>query len=302
MDVLCIGNTCYDIIMYLDSFPAENLKLEITDLRESGGGPSSNAAYLLSCWGVSCGVACVVGNDIYGKRIIDEFISAGTDISLMEIFEGRPSSLSVILVNRQNGSRTIINRRPEIGSLRLDPVKLQRIQPKVLLFDGHELNASLEAIEAFPKSTTILDAGSMREGTCVLARKVDYVVCSEAFAMSVTGLKDVAACYEKCIERMKKEYPGRIVVTLGEKGLIYEENDKPLRMLAFKAETVDTTAAGDIFHGAFVYGILNQFSLKKTLLFSSLAASLSVTRPGGRQSTPSLQEVLSAFAKYRHED
>jgi sugar/nucleoside kinase (ribokinase family) len=66
------------------------------------------------------------------------------------------------------------------------------------------------------------------------------------------------------------------------------------RVRAFKAEPVDTTAAGDIFHGAFVYGLIKGMSFQEILRFASVAAGLSVLRRGGRTSVPNLRQVQRA--------
>src|SRR5215471_5810391 len=110
-EVLCIGQATVDVITFVESFPAENSKCEIRDLIESGGGPAANVAYLLSSWGVCCAFAGVVGDDRFGYQIQQEFSSVGTDLSLLETRPGYKTPLSVIVVNEQNGSRTIINRK-----------------------------------------------------------------------------------------------------------------------------------------------------------------------------------------------
>src|SRR5580698_6735060 len=108
IDVLCIGHAAYDVSMFVDEFPLENSKRETHTLLEAGGGPAANAAYLLSLWGSSCAFAGLVGDDDYGRRIRKEFEAAGTDVSLLELRSGYQTPLSFILVNRQNGSRTIV--------------------------------------------------------------------------------------------------------------------------------------------------------------------------------------------------
>lgn len=132
VEVLCVGHAAFDVSMFVENFPAENSKCEIHDLIESGGGPAANAAYLLSTWGVSCAFAGAVGDDHYGLQVRDEFQSAGTDISLLENRKGHNTPFSVIIVNRQNASRTIINRKVPVTTLHLDVHTLRQLAPKVL--------------------------------------------------------------------------------------------------------------------------------------------------------------------------
>src|SRR5262249_10882813 len=133
------------------------------------------------------GFAGVVGDDDYGRRVLAEFTAAGTDVSLVERRPGHVTPVSVILVNRQNGSRTIVNRKVPAPGLALEIPSGLALDPRVLLFDGHEPDAALRAMERFPRAKTVLDAGSLRDGTRALVGRVDYLVSSERFARQVTG-------------------------------------------------------------------------------------------------------------------
>src|SRR6266404_1692546 len=182
IEVLCIVHSAYDLSVFVSCFPAENSKGQTDQLLESGGGPAANAAYLLSSWRVSCAFAGFLGDDAYGKRIMAEFNAVGTNLSLIEIRPGYKTPVSLILVNVKNGSRTLVNRKVGEPRLNISRTALKTIEPRFLLFDGHEPKASLAALEVFPKATSILDAGSLRDGTRALAGKVDYLVASEKFA------------------------------------------------------------------------------------------------------------------------
>ena len=297
-DVLCIGHAAYDILLYLERFPIEDSKSETAVSLESGGGPAANAAYLLSQWGVRCAFAGVVGDDYYGRRILSELKSVGTDTSLIEVRPGFSTPLSLILVNQRTGSRTVVNRKVAYEPLRLELAALAGRAPRVLLFDGHELQASRTALAAFPNAVTLLDAGSAREGTLALAGEVTYLLASERFATQVTGLPNLAnpEFQATCLSILRKRFNTNTVVTLGEKGLIVHDGESYDQLPAFAALPVDTTAAGDIFHGAFAYGLLNGRPLHETLRLASMAASLSVSSLGGRQSIPPIARVEEALA------
>lgn len=292
VELLAIGLASYDISLFVKEFPRENSKLETYEMIEQGGGPAANAAYLLSSWGVNCAFAGLVGDDTHGQRILDEFKLVGTDLSLTETRHDHATAVSVVLVNISNGSRTIVNRKAERGTLRLNLSQLQAITPKVLLLDGHELEASLVALEAFPQAVSILDAGSLRPGTKELAGRVHFLVTAERFATQVSGLPDLAsdAARRECLHKLRAvaRKDAVIVVTLGAHGLIYEDAGSFRQVPACAVEAIDTTGAGDIFHGAFAYGVLQNLSLEATLRLATSAAGLSVQKRGGRQSTPTL--------------
>ena len=297
VDVLCIGHAAYDISASVPAFPAENSKCEIQALEESGGGPAANAAYLLSRWGVPCAFAGTVGDDDHGRRVRKEFQDAGTDVSLLELRPGHPTPVSLILINRRNGSRTLVNRKAPGSPFRIDAAAAAALSPAVLLLDGHELPASLAALEACPRAVSILDAGSWRDGTAGLAGRVGWLVASERFAGQATGLAGLGgeADRREAVRRLRERYANRVVVTLGEHGLIADDGSGFLHVPAFPAAAVDTTAAGDIFHGAFAHAVLRKLSFPDALRFASMTASLSVRKAGGRGSIPSLAEVREAL-------
>jgi sulfofructose kinase len=299
VDILCIGNASYDINIPLEKFPQENTKIEISSLFEEGGGPASNAAFLLSKWGTLCSFAGLVGSDIYGRRIKQELEAVGTNLSLFEMRDGHDTPLSIIMVNKQSGSRTVINRKKQGVFLNIDFAALEEMNPKVLLFDGHEPYAALKAVDKFPDAKSVLDAGSLREGINALAENVDYLVCSERFALSYTGLSQISSEeeYNKCISELYKLNGKHVVITLGERGLVYEESGNVKTLPAYASKAVDTTGAGDIFHGAFAYGVLHNMSLLDILRLSSMTAALSVSASGARRSIPELEHVMEALNK-----
>lgn len=297
LDVLCVGHAAFDLSFFVEAFPEENSKSETRELLEGGGGPAANAAYLLSSWGCRCGFAGVVGYDRYGQEIRAEFQRAGTDVRLFELRPGHATPVSAIIINKGNGSRTILNRKAPTAPLGLDRACLEELSPKVLLFDGHEPEASLLALESFPEAISILDAGSWRKGTMLLAPRVQYLAASERFALRASGLDttESEAKQRACISFLYQLYGNRVIVTMGERGLIAEEGSGFFHLPAFVSKAVDTTAAGDIFHGALAWALLKETPFRDALRFASMAAALSVRKPGGRQSIPTLAEVEEAL-------
>ena len=130
----------------------------------------------------------------------------------------------------------------------------------------------------------------------------NYVVCSKEFAETVTG---ISIDYEKkdtmvsLFHQMEKEFSGEIVVTLESKGCLYKYEGKIKMMPSIKVKALDSTGAGDIFHGAFTYGIANQYPYEDVIRISNLAGGISVTKVGGRNSVPSRDEMKRLFHDFR---
>jgi len=310
-DCFCIGHAAYDLIFPLDQFPQEDLKYQVEEIDQSGGGPAGNAACLLSKWGATTEFVGTVGNDWCGKQIVEEFHSIGVGTTHLSISPEVATPLSVVLVNQTNGSRTIVNRNQPHSDARLNTERLNKERlnkeqlsdssPRVLLFDGHELAASLQAMDLYPDAKTVLDGGSLRDSTQLLATKVDFAIVSEKFAREFCNVKERLSieAITACLHQLKSQCSGRVVITLGDRGSVFEDRGEVRTIDAIPAKAVDTTAAGDIFHGAFVWGLLQEWSLEVSLRFATVAAGLSTERAGGRRSIPDLGEVTEAASRLR---
>ena len=295
MKALCIGHASYDITMPMDSYPLENCKYRSKEVVECGGGPASNAAYLLAKWGVETHFAGVVGNDDFGKIIKKEFKDVGVNVDYLELTPKGKTTMSFIVNNKTNGSRTIFTRMND----KKDLTKEIELKPDIILLDGEELKAAKKVLKNNPEAISVIDAGSYRPDTVELSKLVDYVVCSKNFAEDHTGIRinvHDSDNMKQLFKTLNKDYKN-VIITLESKGALYQIENKIKLMPSIKVESVDSTGAGDIFHGAFVYGVLNGFDIEKTIMMANIAGALSVTKLGGRYSMPSLKEVKDMYIK-----
>ena len=290
LKVLCLGHISYDIIFPLKGFIEENKKIRIKEKIECGGGPASNAAYLLGKWGIETYIAGVVGNDLYGNEINNEFEISNVNTKYLEIRNDFETDNSIIINNQLNGSRTIltyIKEKEKMQELHLD------FEPDIILIDGHEFEESKRIITKYPKAIVVLDAGRASKEVVELAKMVNYVVASKDFAEEVTGIKinyDDQETLKQLYSRLESMFSGMIVITLEDKGCIYKYNGELGIMDALEVEALDTTGAGDIFHGAFVYGLTKGYNINVVLTIATIAGSLSVTKVSGR-AVPSKEEM-----------
>mgnify|MGYP000767292057 FL=1 len=123
---------------------------------------------------------------------------------------------------------------------------------------------------------------------------VTYLICSKDFAEEFTNTKIDVSNFETLVtayETLKINFKTNIIITLDKDGSFTKIDDYEI-IPSLREEVLDSTGAGDIFHGAFAYFISNGYSLKKTIELSSITSAISVTRMGGRYSIPELSEVL----------
>ena len=295
MKALCIGHATYDFTMSMKDYPKENTKYRVENVVECGGGPASNAAYLLSLWGVDTYFAGVVGNDENGKKIKEEFKKVNVNTRFLEVDSNNDTTMSFVLINAKNGSRTIFTKKSSGMKL----TKEINIKPDLILVDGEELEASKKVLSNSKNAISIIDAGRLRESTIELSKMVDYVVCSKVFVEEYTGIKidlNNEDVINKIFTELTRDFKN-VIITLEEKGALYQKEGKVKLIPSIEVDEVDSTGAGDIFHGAFAYSLLKKYDIEKSIMIANIAGAISVTRLGGRYSMPSLKEVMREYRK-----
>lgn len=299
MKILCVGHVAYDITIPLEQFPEENTKNRVPARVECGGGPASNAAYLLGKWGMDVYIAGVVGDDLYGRRIKKEFDDIGVNTTYLEINTEHQTTSSFIIANKEKGTRTVFTYRP--SSIKLKPIKLN-FEPDIILTDGQEIEVTKELLQKYPNAISIIDAGRPNPDIIELSKMVNYTVCSKEFAETVTDMKidyENTNTLVELYKKMESIFKNQIVVTLESNGALYKFQGQAKLMPSIKVKAIDSTGAGDLFHGAFTYGIAKNMSYEEVIRLSNITGALSVTKIGGRFSAPSVEEIKSVYHEFK---
>jgi len=291
VDVLCVGNASFDLVFGVEAHPAADEKTIANSFLSCGGGPAANAAVAVSRLGCKAAFAGYLGDDIFGDLHFAELQQEGVNVDLV-VRGDVPTPLSAILV-KPDGKRTVINHGAGAKPLPQTSVDFSRCTSKVILFDGHEpeLSLSLAGYARRRSIPTVLDAGSVHRGTRELVGLVDYVVASKKFAEDFTGEADAAHALVKL-----SKHASCVVITLGERGLIWKNFESEGRLPAFAVKVVDTTGTGDAFHGAFAAGLAMEKNWDELLRYASAVGALCCTKLGARSGLPTAEE-LNAFLK-----
>lgn len=292
-DVLCVGHASYDLVFSVPHHPGADEKIFAQSMLACGGGPAANAAVIAARLGFRSAFAGYLGLDLYGERHLAEFSAEGVDASLVARGDN-PTPLSIVLV-KPDGSRSLVNYKGETTTLPAGAIDFALIDAKVVLFDGHEPQISLPLAEQARRSGVplVIDAGSLHEGTQALLGKVDYWVASEKFARQWHGAGDE----HEALARLA-EYAPFVVITLGERGLIWRAGNEIGALPAFPIHPVDTTGAGDAFHGAFAAGLAAKMPWTELLRYASAAGALCCERAGGRTGLASAEEISRFLSLY----
>ena len=291
MKYLTIGHASYDITFRVDKYPIENTKQRVGKHIDCGGGPASNAGYLLALWGCDVSFQGVAGNDYYGEMIKAEFNSVNVDTTYLELIDNFETDLSIIIANSTNASRTIITSKDNIVPKCSMP---NDNKYDVILVDGEEEEMSKRVLLNNKSAIKVIDAGTCKPSTVNLCPYVDYLVCSKNFALDYTKLEYDGSIDSliKIYNKLVSDFHNTVVITLEDKGCFTKIDDEYKLIPSIKVKAVDTTGAGDIFHGAFTYFISHNYSLLDTCRLSNLTGALSTLKVGGRYSVPKLEAVL----------
>ncbi len=123
-------------------------------------------------------------------------------------------------------------------------------------------------------------------------KSVTFPMFAEHVPPAMTGINDPG----DALRALRRVHPGILCVTLGMRGAMALEGDRLIHLPAFAVHAVDTTGAGDVFRGGFIYGYLQGWPLEQTLRFANAAAAVSCTRFGAMSSVPSLDEAERLMA------
>ena len=290
-DCVGLGICAVDFICLLSKYPELDEKIDAETFSLQGGGPVPTALVTLAHFGAKTSYIGVVGDDEDGKFVLDEFHHAGVDTSATIIDKNCVTNRAFIWVDKMSGKKSIVLTQDRSSSpLIADEVSRRHLMStKFLHIDGRETQAVFPAV-AFARGNgvkVILDAGSPRERMDELLGLVDYPVVSEAFCRKYFG-KD---SYQNHLGRLKDRGARYAVITCGENGSFAIDDGEMYHQPAFNVNTMDTTGAGDVFHGAFIFGLIQGWELKDIMRFSAAAAALKCTKIGGRSGIPDLTMV-----------
>jgi ribokinase len=265
-------------------------KKEVLVWAEQGGGPVATALAALSRLGVPCRFHGVIGDDREGAVIQQSLTKEGVDVTGLVKRTNASSQTAFIAIDKSLGTRTIFWKRPTGDPLAKEDLQRDFLSnAEFLLLDGLMKGVSLFSAREARKAgiPVMLDAGRVRDGMLELARLCDYVVGSEEFAREL-GWKDDPGSFRQEVKRLGF---GVTTITLGNRGSVTFADDEVISCPAFSVETVDTTGAGDVFHGGYLYGLLQKWPLKDTIRFASAVAAMKCRKLGGQAGIPGLSEV-----------
>ncbi len=295
-DVVGVGLNATDTVLLVSRFPIHGGKIPFDEEVISPGGQVASALAACQKLGLRTKYIGSVGDDERGRIQMESLVKSGIDIEHVQRRENCPNQSAYIIVDRETGERTILWRRPDC--LRIDPEQIEEEQivcGRLLHIDGHDTPAVERAarIARGAGMPVTVDVDTIYEGFDRVLPYVDYLVGSSEFPGDWTGEDDPF----RALERIQAEYGMKVAaMTLGQDGALALSEGRFHYSAGFVVACTDTTGAGDVFHGAFCYGILAGWPLGRVLEVSNALAALNCRALGAQGGIGSLDEAENLIA------
>ncbi|MCF1428640.1 MAG: ribokinase [Shewanella sp.] len=304
--LVVLGSVNADHVLQVPSFPRPGETLHGRNYQVIPGGKGANQAVAAARLGADIGFIACVGDDAFGKNIVQEFAKDGMNVAAVHCMENAMTGIAMIQV-ADNGENSICLDAAANALLTVDLVAQHQAQIAAADYLLMQLETPLCGIEQAARiakangTEVILNPAPARELPDSLLSLVDVISPNETEAHLLTGIEvtdDASA--ERAASVLHAKGIATVLITLGAKGVYLSratsdecDEHKGKIIAGFKVEATDTTAAGDTFNGALVTALLEGCELEQALVFAHAAAAISVTRFGAQTSIPTREEVDS---------
>ena len=291
-DVIGIGENFVDSVNLLPGYPqpsGPSAKMRIRERHVLCGGQMATAMCACASLGLRAKYVGVTGTDDNGRRIRAELQTRNVDISDLVIRDVE-NRFAVILVDENTGDRMVLWDRDDRLRLRDSELPVDALGKTAVVHvddvdDEVAIRAARLAREAGAMVTSDIDRLTPR--TQELASTVTHAIFAQHVPTALTGVANT----EAALRTLRRTLDNVLVVTMGEHGASALDGDRFYHEPAFAVHAVDTTGAGDVFRGGFIYALVNGQPLDQALRTANAAAAVSCTRLGALNGVPTLAEV-----------
>lgn len=297
IQVVGLGMACLDILVRTRQLPSWESGASLSAMAIEGGGPVATALVAAQRLGVQTGFIGTCGSDRMGRIKLQTLVEEGVDVSHTVVRDQPEDQCVLVLVNEDSGERVFSgyhgwDRQP-LGPEDLDRAYI--LAADALHLDGMHAAAARQAagwMRAAGKPVMLdgsATAGPVSADMRALVKTVDILICGQGFGPALSGERDLWAAGEAILGMG----PRVVVQTEGKDGCYTVTPGERFHTPAFEVSVIDTTGAGDVFHGAYLVGLLRGWEPRAIVQFSTAVAALKCTRLGGRSGIPTFDEALS---------
>jgi len=300
--ILILGGINMDETIRVVAMPKVGETINGHDLTFSPGGKGANQAFAAAKLGAKVKMLGAVGCDTFGEAICKNLSSVGIDLSDLYRDEKEPTGTALITVDDRGNNSIIV---AQGANLRYRPEMINDALFNDVSMVIMPLEVPMDAIEIFIKrayelgKTVIVNPAPAPEGSIAhLYPMISWLTPNETELEKMSGmncdsLDSIVAAAEKLLNAGVKN----LLITAGSRGSVWVSKEKAVLFPTRTVKAVDTTAAGDTFHGGFCTKLAEGASVEEAIFFGNFAASIGVTRPGAQASVPSREEVEAILSE-----
>jgi len=288
--ISAIGMALIDTILSVDGFNDREGSYHSDSLIVAGGGMAATAMCAAARLGAESRIFSCVGDDLFGSFMRNDLRDHGVDTAGITVVPGAASTVGIVLVDENTGEKQFYSelvKKVFYGPRSLDLSLLEGTD--VLLVDGHWRRGALDGAHWAKDHDipVVADFKRTYDGLDSLWPYIDYCILPYFYASELTGLTEPV----EMLNALAGMQPGKPVITKGAEGGWYLEKGGMETYPVFPVEAVDSTGAGDAFHGAFCYFLSRGMSFRDCLTLSSAVGALNCRGRGGRSSLPDSDEL-----------
>ena len=297
-NILVIGSSNTDLVLKTDRFPRPGETILGGDFYVFQGGKGANQAVAAARLGGNVCFICRVGDDSFGHDAVAHYITQGIDTSGIIQDKDTPTGVAIITVNAEGENSIIV---ASGANAKLDVTDLELHMPKILMANWilTQLETPLEVVEylcSFAKKhgkNFILNPAPAQVLSDNIYKDLFLITPNETETELLTGLKvDSADSAKIACEIFKAKGVQNVIITMGKNGSYANCTGFDGIVPALNVDTVDSTAAGDVFNAALVVALSENKTWAEAIVFASKAAAISVTRLGAQASSPYRNEII----------
>ncbi len=295
LDLLGIGQCSIDHVCTVEGLPRFGGKEAMLAYEVLPGGQVATALLAGARLGLRGAFIGATGTDGAADVVLAPLAAAGIDVTGVRRVSGAATRLATILVDRANGERTVLWYRDPRLRLRSEDVPHGQIaRARCVLLDGDDPDVSAHAAQRARDAgvPVVLDVDVLDAGTERLLALADFPVVSREVAEALGSTRGV----REGLVRLVANGARMAVVTLGDSGCLARLGDREFASPAFPIAPRDTTGAGDVFHAAFIWGLLEGLEPEALLRAANAAAAISCRALGAQGGLPTRAE-LGAFLR-----
>ncbi len=297
--ILVIGSANIDMVIQVPNIPKEGETVLGKDFNVAFGGKGANQALAAARAGGNVTFIGCLGNDSYGKEIVENLKKDGICTQYIKISEKKHTGVALIYVSDCGKNCIAVSSG---ANYELNSQDIFEIEP---LFKDNDLillqcevpfevnKAAIDVAKAYNK-TVILNPAPAKIIEEDVLKKIDILTPNEHEALVIAKIEE--STDKKNIQNIAENitYMGckNVIITLGEKGALFANENENYIVPGFNVNAVDTTAAGDTFNGYLAYNIAKGYKMPEAITIANKAASLSVTRMGAQSSIPFSYELM----------